>query len=260
MSKRNKLIALAAGGAAVLIAGGTFVWYEFLRDDAPAEVSLAGALETLDENEATPSSTGATAQPSAAATTATDDTTSTDAASGLDGTWTVDSSLGSFVGYRVGEELARIGVTTAVGRTTGVTGEIVVEGSTVQSATITADMTKLQSNSDQRDGQLRRQGIETNTYPTSTFELTQPVDLPEGLSDGQSFTATLTGNFTLHGVTREVSIPAEAQLSGDNLVVVGSIEILLADYEIQKPSGASVISIEDTGIMELQLFLARSAT
>ena len=253
MSKRMKLFALAAAGVLVLVVGGAFAWYEFIRDDAPAEVSLAGALDTLNQNaSATP---GASTTASASATS---DTTSAEAAGTLDGAWTVDASLGSFVGYRVGEELARVGVTTAVGRTTAVTGDLLVENSTVQSATITADMTKLTSDSNMRDGQLRRQGIETDTYPTSTFELTAPVELPDTIADGLPFTTTLVGNLTLHGVTREVSIPAEAQLSGDNLVVVGSLEIVFADYAIEKPSGASVVSIEDTGVMELQLFFARS--
>jgi hypothetical protein len=47
----------------------------------------------------------------------------------VDGTWTVDQSVGSFTrftgtwaGYRFDEELVRIGTNTAVGRTPNVTG------------------------------------------------------------------------------------------------------------------------------------------
>jgi hypothetical protein len=41
-------------------------------------------------------------------------------------------------------------------------------------------------------------------------------------------------------------------------VVVGSIDIKFSDYSISKPNGASVLSIEDHGTMELQLILKKS--
>jgi polyisoprenoid-binding protein YceI len=68
----------------------------------------------------------------------------------------------------------------------------------------------------------------------------------------------LIGKLTLHGVTKDVSIPAQAQLKSGLLVVVGSIDIKFSDYSISKPNGASVVSIDDHGTMELQLFLKKS--
>ncbi len=253
MSKRTKVF----GGAAialvtVLAAAGALAWYQFFRDDAPPKVTLAGALDSL----AGASPSASPAGSATATESPTDDVVSAPAG-GLDGTWSVDNGLESFVGYRVVEELVNIGTATAVGRTPGVTGTIVIEGNTVTTATVEADMTRLKSDDDRRDGQLRRQGVETGTYPTSTFELTEPIELPEGLGDGVPFSVTLTGNFTLHGVTKQVSVPAEAQLSGENLVVVGALGVVFADYGIEKPTGMAVLSIEDSGVMELQLFLKR---
>jgi hypothetical protein len=42
-------------------------------------------------------------------------------------------------------------------------------------------------------------------------------------------------------------------------VVVGSTEILFADYNISQPRGMSVVSIENKGIMELQLVFGKAA-
>ena len=42
------------------------------------------------------------------------------------------------------------------------------------------------------------------------------------------------------------------------VVVVGSTEIALADYEIEPPTGFRVLSIDDVGIMEFQLVLERA--
>ena len=130
----------------------------------------------------------------------------------LDGTWTVDPSIGSFsdfsgsfVGYRVEEELANIGAATAVGRTPDVTGSVTFDGTTVTAVEMTADLTTLQSDNDRRDGQLRSQALETNTFPTATFTLTEPIQLDAVPADGEVVSATATGDLTLHGQTRSRS-------------------------------------------------------
>jgi hypothetical protein len=55
-----------------------------------------------------------------------------------------------------------------------------------------------------------------------------------------------------------VTLPVQAQLKDGLLVVVGSLKVTFSDYSISKPQGASVLSIEDTGIMELQLILKKA--
>ena len=54
------------------------------------------------------------------------------------------------------------------------------------------------------------------------------------------------------------AIPAQAQMKSGFLVVVGSLEIKFADYSISQPNGASVLSTDDHGTMELQLFLKKN--
>ncbi|MEO8273197.1 MAG: YceI family protein [Chloroflexota bacterium] len=184
---------------------------------------------------------------------------------GMDGTWTVDTSVGSFtdfsssfVGYRVDETLASNTANTAVGRTPGVQGTLVLAGSTITAVEVTADLTRLVSDDDRRDGRLRDQAIETNQFPEATFRLSGPIDLGAVPADGATLTASAVGDLTLHGVTRSVTIPLEARLSGDVVTVTGSIDILFADYSIERPTSFLVLSIEDHGIMELQLHFRRS--
>ena len=71
-------------------------------------------------------------------------------------------------------------------------------------------------------------------------------------------TVDATGNLTLHGVTKEVTIPLQAQRKGDAIAVVGSLDIPFADYSINKPSAAAVLSVDDHGAFEVQLFLTRT--
>jgi polyisoprenoid-binding protein YceI len=71
-------------------------------------------------------------------------------------------------------------------------------------------------------------------------------------------TATATGDLTIHGVTKSVTIPIEARLSGDVVTVTGSTEIVFADYGMSSPRSFIVLSIADRGTMEFQLQLTKS--
>jgi polyisoprenoid-binding protein YceI len=246
------LAIVAALIALAILAGAAYgVWYLFLKPSGPAAVSDA-TLPPL------PSSSAA---PGASASAASSGSTS----GGFDGTWNVDTSVGSvadgsgtFVGYRVQEQLASIGANTAVGRTGDVTGSLTMAATRITAATITADLTSLQSDDNRRDGQLSHQGIQTSQFPTATFTLTSPIDLGSVPADGTTFTVNATGQLTLHGVTKDVTIPLKGKRSGDTVVVAGSLPIVFADYGISKPNSFAVLSIADQGMMELQVFFRRA--
>lgn len=230
----------------VLLSAAAYgAWYVFLRPNGPAAV---GESQVPLPSVAASPTASAPIDPNQ-----------------ITGAWTVNTSIGSFtdftssfVGYRVQEELAGIGGQTAVGRTPDVSGSLTIEETTVTSARVTADLTTLQSDDDRRDGQLRRQALETDAFPTATFELTEPIKLPAKASAGETFSVTATGDLTLHGVTRRVQVPIEARLDSSVIVLTGSIEIAFADYDITPPSSFVVLSVDDHGIMELQLFFTLS--
>ena len=252
---RNLVVAVVAVLlAGLLLVGGYGVWYLFLRPAGPAAVGSTA----LPVPSATAAAASATAGASATAAAA-----SGGVGDGIDGTWTVDTSIqgsdgsGSFVGYRVQEELAGFGANTAVGRTSGVSGSMTISGTTVTDATFEADLTGLTSDDRNRDRQLGNQGIQTNQFPTATFKLSSPIDLGSVPSDGQEISVSAKGQLTLHGVTKDVEIPLKARLSGNVIVVGGSLPIAFADYGIDKPNSFKVLSIDDTGTMELQLFFAK---
>jgi polyisoprenoid-binding protein YceI len=221
--------AVAAGG----------LWYVFFRPAGPAPVALSSAAPSATIG---PVSSAASGSPAA----------------GVDGTWSIDASAGSFVGYRVQETLAGIGGNIAVGRTTEVTGSLAISGTTVSSVEITAVLTGLTSDDDRRDGQLRQRGLETSQFPTATFKLTQPIDLGSIPAAGETIDVTATGELTLHGVTKTVELPLQARLTGGAIEVVGSIEIQFADYDIIAPTSFIALSVEDHGTMELDLTFTRS--
>ncbi len=176
----------------------------------------------------------------------------------LAGTWTLSQQGASFVGYRIGEELANIGTTTAVGRTSDIVAALEFDGAAITAVTIEADLRTLKSDESFRDSALRTRGIETDTYPFATFMLTEPITIDALPTGEDALMVTVQGTLDLHGVTNPVSIALEGLYVDGLVLVVGSTEITLADYDIEKPTGFRVLSIEDVGIMEFQLVLERA--
>lgn len=245
MSRKALLAVLVV--AVLLAAAGA--WYFLLRDDAPPEVDIGSATAGL---------TSTTASGGSA-------TTDGEISEDLSGSWVVDGTVGSFedftstfAGYRVEEELADIGANTAVGRTPDVTGSLDIAGSTITAVGIEVDMTTLESDESRRDNQLRGRGLETDTYPTATFSLAEPIELAESPEPGVVVEVTAVGELTLHGVTQEVRMPLEATLEGGLIVVTGSLDVSLADYQIEAPTGFHVLTVGDVGTVELQLFFSRA--
>ena len=230
--------------AGIALVGLAALWFFFLRSDNPDPVSLEDAV--------------ASEEPAATLPETTDTTAAMEGETiALDGTWTVLSDENSFAGYRVGEELASIGVTEAVGRTSGVTGSLELEGSTLTAVSIEVDMTSLRSDDNRRDGAMSRQALETNAFPTAQFVLTGAIDLGTIPSEGVPISVTASGDLTLHGVTAQVDIPLEAQLVGNQIVVVGSVDIVYGDFGIELPSAPILVGVDDHGLIELQLTFAR---
>jgi polyisoprenoid-binding protein YceI len=118
-------------------------------------------------------------------------------------------------------------------------------------------MTSLASDRSMRDNRLRNDGIQTAQYPTSTFKLTQPVDLPADATTGATVTLTLHGDLTLHGVTKSIEIPTEARLSGGLIQVVGSYDFPFSDFSINAPNIAGFVAVQDQGTLEFQVNFAK---
>src|ERR671910_3345747 len=182
MSTRTKLL-IGVAVMALVGAGAGGVWW-FLEDDAPAEVSLDAAVESV-----------------AGADSDSVDGSATGTVDGIEGSWVVDtetgefdfeSATGTFAGFRIQEELAAIGSTTAVGRTSDVTGSITIEGSALTAASFDVDMTTITTNESRRDDRVQ-DALETADHPTGTFTLTQPVELGEGAASGEPVAVTAVG-------------------------------------------------------------------
>ena len=241
MKRRTRVVIGVAVVLVIALAAGGFAIWQVFGGTAPPPVAL--------------NSVSTSAVPTA----------SSSAGGGLDGTWTIDATSGSlaegtssFAGYRVKEELAGTGANTAVGRTQNVSGSMTIDGTAITAMQVTVDMTTLQSDDNRRDERLRTDGLQTDEFPTATFTLTQPIEVGSVPKERQTIQAVAVGDLTLHGVTRSVQVSIQAQRNGDGIEAIGSVDVALTDYGIQAPTGFLVLSIANTGTIELHLLFQRA--
>ena len=231
MQKRTIIIVSIIAG--VVLLGGT--------------AAIAGPIVYRDlivgEAEAAPT---VTAAPSPTAGTSTIDPAE------LSGTWA--ASDGSYAGYRVDEVLNNTDV-TVVGRTEEVTGTLTVEDLTLTAADLTVDVASITTDSSSRDAYFRDNALRVSEHPEATFTLTGPVTAVATPVVGEVQTLTATGDLTIAGVTRNVSVELEAVLNDGSGQVAGSIPITFADFGVEAPN-LGFVSVEPDGFVEFSLVIA----
>lgn len=230
-------IVSAVAVIAVFAVAGPFIYIHFLSS-APAPLTLPAA-----SSEAS----------AASRSTATASTPAADTA--IVGTW--NTAAGSTVGYRVNEVLLGQNA-TAVGRSSSVTGHLTISGTTVTAANFSVPMATIHSDKSQRDAQFDGRIMDVAKYPTGIFTLTRPISLVPVPAAGAIRHYTASGSLTLHGTTRTVTFPVQAELVNGRIEVTGQIPIQFADYNIANPSLAGFVTTQTHGILEFLLVFSKA--
>jgi len=237
------LVVIGAVVAVVALAGGAgYVYYFSGLRSAPAQLGLSATPIAAASPTVTPAATAS-----------------------LTGSWTV--TTGSLAGYRINELfVGQSSKHQAVARTSTVSGGLTVSGDStgyqVSSLTFTADLTSLHSvdtvagrDVTQRDGVVNRQ-LDVQQFPTATFAATSE-SVPGGITN-QAVDVSVTGKLTIHGVTKDVTIKAKAQLVGGKAEIAGSTSISMTDYGVSPPQ-MPFVTVDSTLLLEFDIFLVRSA-
>jgi hypothetical protein len=236
--------------ALLVVLGAAGAWW-FTGRDAPDAVDIARAV--ADAEAAAPEGDGTQGGAAAEVGTLTDAT----------GTWSVVTDLvvfdsatgaGTWVGYRIDEELSGVGAFTAVGRSPRVDGEIVIDGDRVVGAVVRADLAGLVSDNANRDARVRPIFSDRPVV----FTLGEPIAFGAVPEEGQRVTVTARGLLRIGDIEREVDVELSADLVGSLLVVTGSTVVTLADFDVRVPSAPVVLGVSDEATVELQLYLSRS--
>ena len=85
------------------------------------------------------------------------------------------------------------------------------------------------------ENRMNQDVLETSSYPEIVFESSQMV--ANKLGDDR-YAANVTGNLTLHGITRQEKVSAQVSVTDDVLRAYGEFTLLQSDYGIKLVSVA----------------------
>jgi polyisoprenoid-binding protein YceI len=156
---------------------------------------------------------------------------------------------------------------TIVGTTGQIVGFVETDIQNVMNtkARFEVDLVSVKTGIDMRDGHMRDQYLETAKYPRAIFELTKVVSAEQStLQNQKTVNVTVEGNFTVHGVSKPITIPltityyqeseqTQAKLPGDLIRISGTWNILLSDYKINRPQFV-LLKLDDKQKVEIDVF------
>lgn len=171
-------------------------------------------------------------------------------------TWTVDPESKATV--RVREQLVRLPAPNdAIITITGATGSFTLNpnGTFASGSKVSVDMTTIQTDDRQRTDSIRRDPLEVTRFRTSELIPTKTSGLTLPLARSGDLSFQLTGDLTLHGVTKTVTFDVTATREGGKLTATATANPSwkFGDFGMRPPSSFSVLSIVDEIRMEFAL-------
>jgi polyisoprenoid-binding protein YceI len=141
---------------------------------------------------------------------------------------------------------------TVVGETNQVAGQILVnqsDPSKSQLGEIKIDISTLVTDNDLRNRTLRGRILETDTPANqyATFVARSISGLPSSIAVGQQVSFKITGDLTVHQVTKSVTFDAQVTLaSAKQLTGQAETTVKYSDFNIAVPDVPSVTGLGDT--------------
>ena len=156
---------------------------------------------------------------------------------------------------------------TIVGKTANILGKIEVDPANVATAkaNFEVDLASLKTGIDMRDTHMREQYLEVAKYPKAIFELTKVLKSSSNtLEDMKPVDLTVEGNFTVHGITKTISVPMKVtyfkesentknRLPGDIIHVQAKWDLLLSDYSIKRPQFI-ILKLDEKQAIDIDVF------
>ena len=127
----------------------------------------------------------------------------------------------------------------AEGRFSRFSGDVVADPATLTSARIslTIEAASLDTGIEMRDNHLRSSDFfEVERFPVVTFQSVRV--------EAAGRRATVVGRLTLHGVTREIAVPIDVQITNTALVASGEFIVNRGEYAIKYNSFLNPIGNE----------------
>jgi len=155
---------------------------------------------------------------------------------------------------------------TVHGRTTKVSGTIDADPASVADAKVdvSIDLASLDTGISMRNEHMRDRFLNVEKFPAATFKSVS-VSGAKSVAPNKPTDLNVTGDFTLHGVTKRITVPVrvvvipESELTkssrgaGDWVHATSEFGIKLSDYGIEVPQ-ALVMKLSDALTVRLDVF------
>jgi polyisoprenoid-binding protein YceI len=247
VAMRTSGLAILLGAAALLSACG------------PASIATPQSAPSSATAAPTSAAQTSTSQPTAVPASTTSPPTTASAGDGS--TALVIDASGSHATYHAHEQLVGRNLPSdAVGTSNAVSGSIVLnpDGSVDPAQSqIKVDLSKLASDESRRDNFIKGNTLQTNQFPTATFIPRQVEGLPTPLPTSGQATFQLSGDLTVHGVTRPATWQVTAQFDSGTVSGDATTEVNISDFGMSPPKAGPVLSIQDGLTLELAFTASR---
>jgi polyisoprenoid-binding protein YceI len=143
------------------------------------------------------------------------------------------------------------------GRTNKLSGAIVADPANPSTASVevNVDMASLDTANRLRNREMRELYLETQKYPTATFK-SASVEAPPAIAPNQPADIKVTGDFTLHGATKRMTIPVRVVLIPDGRIhATSSFTVHMPDFGINVPKNI-LVTVDDQVPVRLDLWAA----
>lgn len=111
-------------------------------------------------------------------------------------------------------------------------GAVRLDSSGEASGEVVADAPSAASGNESRDKKMHEEILESARYPEIVFR----IERIEGKVQSGVFTAEVHGHFVLHGSEHEVSLPVQAELTGDHWMGTTQFSVPYVEWRLKNPS------------------------
>jgi polyisoprenoid-binding protein YceI len=104
----------------------------------------------------------------------------------------------------------------------------------IAEAKVIIEAASLETGNTERDADMRNDFLEVRRFPSIEFGVTELVSL-RSIAGGTEWDLVLQGRLMVHGITRDVKVPATISLGSDRVMARGQIRLDMRDYNIRVP-------------------------
>ena len=136
------------------------------------------------------------------------------------------------------------------GTTNRVSGTIVADPATPSSSTVSlkVDMNSLDTGVGLRNKEMRERYLQTPKFPEAQFQ-SKSIEGPVSIAANAPADIKVTGDFTLHGVTKSMTIPVRVVLLPDGRIhATSQFAVKMPDFGINVPNNILVTVNNDVPV------------